>query len=101
MPVSRTSMRNLRSAQSACRVEAQVQFLELTRRHADELTDHAAIAALEVAVLEQVRADCALLLHLQDMRSGGFIGSATDPIMQIDYTQHAISALSGAAPLLS
>jgi hypothetical protein len=92
--------RNARSAPSACRVEAQVQFLELTRRYADELAGRADIAALEVAVREQVRADCALLLHLQDMRTGGFIGSATDPIMQIDGTQHAISALSGAAPLL-
>ena len=97
---STSRSRSLRSAPTACRVEAQVQFLELARSYAERVADQTALVELVEPVRQQVREDCALLLHLQDMRTGGFIGSVVDPIMQIDCTQHAISALQGAAPLL-
>ena len=48
-------------------------------------------------MLRQVEDDCLLLLALQDEATGGFTASAEDPTMQIDHTQHAISALLGAA----
>ncbi len=91
--------RNTRSAPTACRVEAQAQFLDLLDDCPDAAA-HPAVGALRADVVQQVREDCSLLVQLQDRDTGGFIGSATDPIMQIDFTQHAISALRGAAPRL-
>lgn len=88
---TRGGRRNERSAPTACRVEAQVQYLGLIGSGFDERPE------LTAAVTRQVWEDCALLLTLQDPRTGGFPGSAVDPIMQIDYTQHAISGLRGAA----
>jgi hypothetical protein len=93
------AMRNRRSAPTACRIDGQIQFLDLLD-DCPELAALPAIVTLRTAVLRQVHADCALLLQLQDRETGGFIGSATDPIMQIDFTQHAISALRGVAPRL-
>lgn len=89
--------RSTRSAPTACRVEAQVQFLDLLDECPPALRRLPEVQRMRAPVLAQVHSDCALLLRLQD-RSGGLVGSATDPIMQIDYTQHAISALHGAAP---
>jgi hypothetical protein len=97
--VSTRIARNPRSAPTACRVEAQAQFLDLLD-DCPELAGQPAIAALRTEVMQQVRDDCSLLVQLQDRHTGGFIGSATDPIMQIDFTQHAISALRAAAPRL-
>jgi hypothetical protein len=89
--------RDLRCAPTARRVEAQVQFLDLYDSYADELTDQWRWRELTDSARRQVEQDCALLLELQDPESGGFPGSADDPIMQIGHTQHAISALLGAA----
>lgn len=88
--------RDTRTAPMACRVEAQVQFLALL----DGVGGGPEHAELRTAVMRQVQEDCALLLQLQDKWTGGFVGSADDPIMQIDYTQHAVSALMGAATVL-
>ena len=78
-------------------MEAQVQFLELIDAYAAELPEQPQLADLIEAVLRQIEDDRPLLLTLQDEATGGFVAEAADPTMQIDHTQHAISALLGAA----
>jgi hypothetical protein len=83
-----------RCAPAARRVQALAQFLELSAAYPAEPP---ARDDLVGSVRRQVRRDCALLLQLQDPATGGFLGSAEDPVLQIEHTQHAISALLGAA----
>jgi hypothetical protein len=89
--------RDPRCAPTARRVQAQAQFLELFGRYAHQLTDQSQWRELTGSVLRQVEQDCAQLLHLQDPATGGFPGSAEDPILHTGHTQHATSALLGAA----
>jgi hypothetical protein len=92
--------RDPRTVPVAGRAQAQAQFLDLVDSYPTEVLDQPRWDGLAGSVRDQLERDCALLLSRQDPETGGFLGSAELPIMQIDDTQHAVSALLGAALLL-
>ena len=91
--------RDPRTVSVAGRAQAQAQFLDLLGGYRSEGLDQPRLRDLAGSARYQVERDCALLLSRQDLATGGFVGSIEQPIMQIDDTQHAISALLGAALL--
>lgn len=93
--------RDTRCLPTAFRVEAQAQLLDLFDAYAHELTDQPGWGELTESALHQMEQDCVTLMDLQDTATGGFRTSATDPVMRIDHTQHASSALLGAASAIS
>ena len=92
--------RDPRSVPVAGRAQAQIQFLDLLGRYPAEVDEQPRLHDLAASARYQLGRDCALLLRRQDPATGGFVGSVEQPIMQIDDTQHAVSALLGAALLV-
>ena len=92
--------RDPRTVAVAGRAQAQAQFLGLLGDHRSAGLDQPPLHDLAGSASAQLERDCALLLSRQDPETGGFVGSTEQPIMKIDDTQHATSALLNAALML-